>query len=59
MDLLALCFDVLDEGLLLLDNLVEVLEQLGELNHLLLDLLDGLVALLHITEGGRCLTAAV
>ena len=25
-DLLALCLDVLDEGLLLLDNLVEVLE---------------------------------
>lgn len=52
MDLLALCLDVLDEGLLLLDNLVKVLEQLSELNHLLLNLLDGLVALLHVAKGG-------
>jgi hypothetical protein len=58
-DLLALLLNVGNEGLLLLHNLIEVLEQLGELDHLALDILDGLVALLDVAEGRRGLAAAV
>lgn len=50
-DLLALLLDIGHERLLLLHNLVEVLEELGELNHLALDVLDGFVALLDVAEG--------
>ena len=50
-DFLALLLNVLDERFLLLDDLIEVLEQLCELDHLLLNLLDGLVTLLHVTQG--------
>lgn len=57
-DLLALLLDVGDKGLLLHDDLVEVLEQLGELHHLLLDLQNRLVALLDVAESrGRLATA--
>lgn len=47
-DFLALLLDVLNEGFLLHDDLVQVLEQLCQLDHLSLDLLDGLVALLDV-----------
>lgn len=47
-DFLALGLDVGHERLLLLHDLVEVLEQLGKLDHLALDVLDGLVPLLDI-----------
>lgn len=58
-NLFALLLDVGDEGLLLLHDLVEILEKLGQLNHLALDVLNGLVALLDVAEGGRGLAAAV
>jgi hypothetical protein len=58
-DLLTLLLNVGDEGLLLLHDLVEVLEELGELNHLALDVLDGFVALLDVAQGGAGLAAAV
>jgi hypothetical protein len=58
-DLLALGFDVGNERLLLLHNLVEILEELGKLDHLALNVLDGLVALLDVAQGGARLAAAV
>lgn len=58
-DLLALLLDVGDEGFLLLHDLVQVLEQLGELDHLALDVLDRVVALFDIAKGGRGLAATV
>lgn len=57
--LLALLLNVLHQRLLLHDDVVEVLEQLRELHHLALDLLDGLVALLDIPEARLGLAAAV
>jgi hypothetical protein len=50
-NLLALLLDILDKRLLLHDNLIKVLEELCELDHLLLNLLNGFVALLDIAEG--------
>jgi hypothetical protein len=50
-DLLAFLLNVGNKGLLLLHNLVEVLEELGELDHLALNVLDSLVALLDVAEG--------
>lgn len=58
-DFLALLLNVGDEGFLLLHDLIEVLEQLGELDHLALDVLDRFVTLLDVAEGGRGLAAAV
>jgi hypothetical protein len=58
-DLLTLLLDVGDERFLLLHDLVEVLEQLGKFDHLLLDSLNGFVALLDVAESGRGLAAAV
>jgi hypothetical protein len=58
-DLLALSFDVGNKRLLLLHNLVEVLEELGKLDHLALNVLDGLMALLDVAQGGARLAAAV
>jgi hypothetical protein len=58
-DLLALGFNVGNERLLLLHNLVEVLEELGKLDHLALNVLDGLMALLDVAQGGARLAAAV
>jgi hypothetical protein len=58
-NLLALLLDIGNQRLLLLNNLVEILEELSELDHLALDVLDGFVALLDIAEGGAGLTAAV
>lgn len=62
-DVLADCFtlhlDVGNEWLLLLHDLIEVLEELGELDHLALDVLNGFVALLDIAEGRAGLAAAV
>jgi hypothetical protein len=58
-DLLALGCDVGNERLLLLHNLVEVLEKLGELDHLALNFLGGLVALPHAALGRARLDAAV
>lgn len=57
--LLALLLDNGDLLLLLHDQGVHVLEQLGELDHLLLDLLDGGVAVLDGAEDGPRLPAAV
>jgi hypothetical protein len=58
-NLLALLLNVGNERLLLLHNLVEVLEKLGELDHLALNVLDGLVALLHVAQSGARLATAV
>jgi hypothetical protein len=58
-DLLALLLNVGDHGLLLLHDLVEVLEELGELDHLTLDVLDRFVALLDVAQGGAGLPTAV
>lgn len=58
-DFFALLLNVGDEGLLLLHDLVEVLEELGELDHLALNVLDGIVALLDVAQGGVGLAAAV
>jgi hypothetical protein len=58
-DLLTLLLDVLNEWLLLHDNLVEVLEQLCQFDHLSLDLLDGLVALLDVPQARLGLAATV
>ncbi|GKT41627.1 uncharacterized protein ColSpa_01808 [Colletotrichum spaethianum] len=51
-DLLALLLDLGDGGLLLDDEHVHVLEQLGELDHLLLNLLQGGLAVLDGVEDG-------
>lgn len=51
-DFLALLLDVGNERFLLLDDLVKVLEQLGEFDHLTFYVLDGLVALFYVAEGG-------
>jgi hypothetical protein len=58
-NLLALLLNVGNERFLLLHNLIEVLEKLGELDHLALNVLDGLVALLHVAQSGARLAAAV
>lgn len=58
-DFLALLLNVGDQRLLLLHDLVKVLEELSKLNHLTLNVLNGLVALLDIAEGGAGLAAAV
>jgi hypothetical protein len=58
-DFFALLLDVGDEGLLFLHDLVEVLEKLSELYHLALNVLDGVVALLDVAQGGVRLAAAV
>ena len=58
-DFLALGFNVGDKGLLLLDNLIKVLKELGKLDHLALDVLDSLVALLDVAQRGRGLAATV
>jgi hypothetical protein len=50
-DFLALLLNVGNERFLLLDDLVKVLEQLGEFDHLTFYVLDGLVALFYIAEG--------
>ena len=50
---------VLDHRLLLHDNSIQVLEQLGQLDHGLLDLLDCVVALAHVGQGALGLAAAV
>jgi len=51
-DFFALGLDVGDERLLLLDNLVEILEQLGQLHHLTFYVLDGFVSLFDVAQGG-------
>lgn len=51
MNLFALLLDVFDQRLLLHNNLVQVLEQLCKLHHLSLNLLNGLVTFLDISEG--------
>lgn len=58
-DFLALLFNVGNQRLLLLYDLVEILEQLSKLNHLSLDILNCLVALLDIAESGASLATAV
>lgn len=58
-DLLALLLNVGHKRLLLLHNLVKVLEELGKLDHLALNVLDRLVTLLDVAQGGVGLTAAV
>ena len=58
-DLLALLLDVGHKRLLLLHDLVQVLEKLGQLDHLALDVLDRLVALFDVAEGAGGLAAAV
>lgn len=56
---LALLVDLF-KGWILLDNgLVDVLEELGELDHLAFDFLNGFVAALDGAEGGLSLAAAV
>jgi len=59
LDFFALLLNVCDKRLLLLDNLVEVLEQLGKLHHLAFYVLDGFVSLLDVAQGGRGLATAV
>jgi hypothetical protein len=49
-DFLALLLNVLDEGLLLHNNLVEILEELGKLHHLSLNLLNRLVSFLDVPK---------
>ena len=56
---LSFLLDVLHHGLLLHDDLVEVLEQLCQFHHLSLNPLDGLVTLLDISQARLCLSAAV
>lgn len=48
--ILGFVVDVLYRGFLLNDGSFHVLEQLCELNHLSLDLLDGLVSALHSAQ---------
>ena len=57
--LLGLLLDVLHQRILLHDNGVQVLEQLLQLDHGALDLLDGVVALLHIAQRALRLASAV
>jgi len=59
LDLLSLLLNVGDERLLLHDNIVEILEELGEFNDGLLDALNLVVALSHSIEGSLRLAAAV
>lgn len=56
---LGVLLDVLDHGVLLDDDGVEVLEELRELDHGALDLLDRVVALLHRAQRRLGLPAAV
>ena len=58
-DLLALLLDVRNERFLLLHNLIQVLEQLGKLDHLTLNVLNCFVALFDIAESARSLTLTV
>ena len=55
----GLCLDVLHHGLLLHDNGVQILEQLLQLEHSLLDLLDSGMALADVRERTLSLTAAI
>ena len=57
-DLLALLLDLRDLHLLLDDERVHVLEELGQLDHLLLDALQGGLAVLHGAEDGAGLALA-
>jgi hypothetical protein len=58
-DFFGLGLDARNLGFLLLHDLVKVLEELGQLDHLALNVLDRGVALLHVTEAGAGLAAAV
>lgn len=57
--LLGLFLDVLDERLLLDNDGVQVLEELRQFHHGPLNLLNCIMALLHVAEGGLCLSSAV
>lgn len=50
-DLFTLLLDVGYKWFLLLNDLIEVLEKLGKLHHLALDVLNCVVSLLDIAEG--------
>ena len=56
---LCLLLDLLNRSFLLYDCGVNVLEQLRELDHLALDLLDGFMATLDSVEGRLSLPATV
>ena len=55
----GLLFDVHDHGLLLHDDLVEILEELGQFHHGTLNLLDGIVALTDVGKSALSLASAV
>jgi hypothetical protein len=55
----GLCLDILHHRLLLHDNSVQILEQLLQLEHGLLDLLDGGMALTDVGECTLSLTATI
>jgi len=55
----GLFLDVHDHGLLLHDNCVQILEQLCQLSHCTLDLLDSIVALANICQCALGLATAV
>ena len=57
--LLSLLLDILHQRLLLHDDRIQVLEQLLQLDHGALDLLDGIVALLHIAQSGLRLASTI
>ena len=59
MDFFALIIDLFKGGILFHNGLVDVLEELGEFDHLAFDLLYGFVAALDGAEGGLGLAAAV
>ena len=56
---LGLLLDILHQRLLLHNDRVQVLEQLLQLDHRTLDLLDRIVALLHIAQRRLCLASTV
>ncbi|KAI6769781.1 hypothetical protein HG530_004410 [Fusarium avenaceum] len=58
-DFLALLLDLSNSGLLLNDECVHVLEQLGQLDHLLLNLDKSLVTVLNSAQGSTSTTLAV
>jgi len=58
-DFFSPLFDLSDSGFLLDDQSLEVLEKLGELDHLSFDLLDILVTLRDVSRNGLSLAATV
>jgi hypothetical protein len=58
-DLFATLFDLCDGGFLLHDLCLEILEQLRQLDHVPLDLLNGLMARAHVGRDALGVSSSV